>query len=53
MKTDEFSQALTAQRNGKQRMQRMIQTDLPLWKKIKILTNGKKRHIANRKTNNL
>jgi hypothetical protein len=37
MKTDKFSQAVTAQRNGRQRMQRMIQTELALWKHIKIL----------------
>jgi hypothetical protein len=37
MKTDRFSQALTTQRNGRQRMQTVIQTELPLWKKIKIL----------------
>jgi hypothetical protein len=37
MKTDEFSWALTTQCNGPQRMQRMIQMELPLWKKIKIL----------------
>jgi hypothetical protein len=45
-----FSQALTTQRNGRQRIQRMIQTGLPLWKHIKILaTYIEKRHIANRK----
>jgi hypothetical protein len=45
MKTDKFSQALTIQRNGRQRMLRMIQTELLLWKQIKILpTQIKKRH---------
>jgi hypothetical protein len=38
MKTDKFWQAVTTQRNGRQRMQRMIQTELPLWKQIKILS---------------
>jgi hypothetical protein len=37
MKTDTFSQAFTAQHNGRQRLQRMIQTELPLWKQIKML----------------
>jgi hypothetical protein len=37
MKTDKFSQAVTTQRNGRQRMQIMIQTELPLWKQLKIL----------------
>jgi hypothetical protein len=38
MKTNKFSQALITQRNGRQRMQRTIQTELPLWKQINTLT---------------
>jgi hypothetical protein len=34
---DKFSQALATQYNSRKRMQRMIQTELPLWKQIKIL----------------
>jgi hypothetical protein len=46
MKTDKFSQALATQRNGRQRMQRMVQTELLLWKQIKILqTYEKKKDI--------
>jgi hypothetical protein len=37
MKTDKFLQDLKTQRNGRQRMQRMIQTEFPLWKQIKVL----------------
>jgi hypothetical protein len=37
MKTDKFSQALVTQCNGQQRMHRMIQMELPLWKQMKIL----------------
>jgi hypothetical protein len=37
MKSDEFSQALTTQRNDRERMQRIIQKEVPLWGQIKIL----------------
>jgi hypothetical protein len=36
METNKFSQALTTQHNSHQRMQRMIHTELPLWKQIQI-----------------
>jgi hypothetical protein len=54
MKTNKFSQTITTQHNSQQRMQRMRQMELPLWKQIKILpTQMEKEDTANRKTNDL
>jgi hypothetical protein len=54
MKTDKFSQGLTTQHNGPQRMQRMIKPNFCYGSKSNTTrTNGEIKDIANRKTNNL
>jgi hypothetical protein len=45
MKADKFSQVVTAQCNGRQRMQRMIQTEFPLWNKSKYSQQKWKKDI--------
>jgi hypothetical protein len=53
MKTDKFSWAFTTQCNGQPRMQRMIQTELPLRKHQNTANINGRKDIANKKTNNL
>jgi hypothetical protein len=45
MKTDTFSQAVTTQRNGRQRMQRMIKTELRYGSKSKYYQHKRKKDI--------